>query len=196
VKKRRLGLLALASIVALLGAAAWSLREHVLVKNFHTVEPGGVYRGAEQKPVPLRRIIRQFGIRTIVCLVDPEPNEQAVAKSLGVEWTWVPLDETSAEITFDSLEKLADILADPASRPVFFHCRRGVYRSNLGQAVYRMKQCGWTLEQALNELRESGYNPEESGGDMSCGELLARYHRDRIQDRSANVESLIRPTGN
>ena len=184
VKKRRFGLLTTASIVALVGVASWPLRDHVLVKNFHVVEPGGVYRGAEQKPGPLRRIIEQHGIRTIVCLVDPEPNEQAVAKSLGVEWTWVPLGDSSADITFDRLEELADILADPANRPVFFHCRRGVYRSNLGQAVYRMKQCGWTLAQTLNELRGSGYDPEESGGDQSCAEFLARYERERIRDRA------------
>lgn len=189
VNRCRVGILAVASIVALLGAASWPLRDHVLVKNFHVVESGGVYRGAEQKPGPLRWIIERHGIRTIVCLVDPEPNEQAVAKSLGVDWRCVPLGDSSADVTFDRLEELASILADPAKRPVFFHCRRGVYRSNLGQAVYRMKQCGWTLEMALNELRATGYDPEESGGDQSCSELLTRYEQERGHGRNVDVRS-------
>jgi protein tyrosine phosphatase (PTP) superfamily phosphohydrolase (DUF442 family) len=182
--------MAVASIVALVGAAAWPFRDHVLMKNFRIVEPGGVYRGAEQKPGPLRRIIERHEIRTIVCLVDPEPNERAVAKSLGVEWLWVPLGDSSADVTFDRLEELADILAAPTKRPVFFHCRRGVYRSNLGQAVYRMKRCGWTLEQALDELHKSGYDPEESGGDQSCAVLLARYERERICGRAGQEGEL------
>jgi protein tyrosine phosphatase (PTP) superfamily phosphohydrolase (DUF442 family) len=195
-QRRLIRLTAVASIVALLGAASWPLRDHVLVKNLHVVDPGGVYRGAEQKPGPLRRIIKHYEIRTIVCLVDPEPSERAVATSLGVEWQWVPLGESSADVTFDRLEELADILADPTNRPVFFHCRRGVYRSNLGQAVYRMKQCGWTLDQALAELRESGYDPEASGGDQSCGELLARYERERIRSRAGEMENVARQLGN
>jgi protein tyrosine phosphatase (PTP) superfamily phosphohydrolase (DUF442 family) len=184
--RRRLGLLTIATIVALGSSALWQFREYAFAKNFRVVESGAVYRGAEQKPWPLRRIIERHGVRTIVCLVDPDPTEQALASSLGVEWLWVPLGESSAEITFDRLEELAEILADRTKRPVFFHCRRGVYRSNLGQAVYRMKECGWPLGQALDELREAGFDPNDSGGDQSCAELLARYDRERVQSWLAN----------
>lgn len=177
--------LVVAMFLAVVTAGLALSRNHLWVQNFHAVEPGAVYRGAEQKPGPLRRIIERHEIRTIVCLVDPEPDEQAMARSLGVQWLWVPLGDCSTTATFNGLEQLAAILAEPANRPVFFHCRRGIYRSNLGQAVYRMKCCSWTLEQSLAELRTMGFDPDESGGDNSCVELLTRYYQQRILEQSA-----------
>src|SRR5262245_32709971 len=124
---------AVAALIA--GAAALApFRDRVCVQNFRVVESGSIYRGAEQRSRPLQRSISTYGIRTIVCLVDPEPDERSVAASLGVHWVGLPIGDSSPDATFDALESLADILADPSNRPVFFHCRRGVYRSNLGQA--------------------------------------------------------------
>jgi len=171
-----------------LAVAAWALRDYVLIENLQTVEAGSIFRGAEQKTWPLRRLIKKLGIRTVVCLVNPETNERFVAEAAGAQWLWIPMGDSSAEVTFDALDKLADILAHPSNRPVFFHCRRGVYRSNLGQAVYRMRWCGWTLQQALDELRVNGYDPAQSGGDLACAEFLAKYYRERIQSQC--------PTGN
>ena len=121
----------------------------------------------------------------MLCLAEPEWDERAAAESMGVRWMYVPLLGTSAAATFDDLERAAGILADPANRPVFFHCKRGVYRSNMGQAVYRMRSCGWDVRQALDELRTTGYAPELSGGDKSCAEFMARYYRERIVARAS-----------
>jgi protein tyrosine phosphatase (PTP) superfamily phosphohydrolase (DUF442 family) len=169
------------AIVALAAIAAVTpFKSHIRVENFHVVEPGQIYRGAAQKPGPLQRLIKQHGIRTIVCLVDPDPEEQAIAESLGVRWVWMPIGDSALAVTFDTLEKLADLLAEPANQPVFYHCRRGVYRSNLAQAVYRMRCDGWTLDQALADLRRTGFDPDVSGGDNCCAEALRWYYKDRV----------------
>jgi hypothetical protein len=167
--------------LALLMLAARECRDLVLARNFRAVVPGAVYRGAELRPGPLRRVVERHGIRTVLCLVDPERSEHRVTESLGARWIWAPLDQDSASDTFDALERIAALLAEPANQPVFFHCKRGIYRSNLVQAVYRMKHCGWTLREATEELRAAGYSPERSGGDNSCAELLARYHAERCR---------------
>jgi hypothetical protein len=170
-------------LAAVVGAVAgWAFHDHLFVRNFHVVEPGLVYRGAEQKPRPLRRILRNNGIRTVLCLAEPEADEPTVAWSLGVQWLCVSVNSASAALTFDDLEQAAEIVADRANQPVFFHCKRGVYRSNLVQAVYRMKHCGWTLERAVEELRTTGYAPESGGGDNCVAALLDRYYRERVRD--------------
>ncbi|MBI3462916.1 MAG: dual specificity protein phosphatase family protein [Planctomycetes bacterium] len=172
-------LLTATGLVAM-SSSVWLFRDQVWAQNLREVEPGLVYRGAEQKLGPLRRIVRRYRIRTVLCLAEPEHEQQAVAESLGVQWLCVPLTSTSATLTFDRLERAAGIMADRAKQPVFFHCKRGVYRSHLAQAVYRMKYCGWTLDQAVNELRAIGYAPEAGGGDNCSAELLQRYYRERV----------------
>jgi protein tyrosine phosphatase (PTP) superfamily phosphohydrolase (DUF442 family) len=176
---------ALVVVAACFGAVVgWAfLRDHWEVQNFYTVEPGAIYRGAEQKPGPLLRIIRDYGIRTIVCLVDPEPSERQVAESQGVRWIWLPLADSSLASTFDTLEKFTEVVADPVNQPVFYHCRRGVYRSNLAQAVYRIRCCGWTVDETLAELRSVGFDPEERGGDSCCVEVLRKYFDERVLGR-------------
>ena len=185
------------AVIALpvLAAATWALHEQFIWKNIRQIEPG-VFRGAEQKAGALRRLIQHYEIRTVVCLVDPEPDEQATTESLGARWLWVPLGDPATQATFDSLERLADLVADPENRPVFFHCKRGIYRSNLAQAVYRMRCCGWSLDQSLAELRANGFDPDSSGGDNCCVELLEKYYRERVAAQGRRPEAAVRPTAN
>lgn len=178
---RRVGWCGVALMLPVLAAASWPLKDYVWLRNFHVVEPGLVYRGGEQKPGPLRRLIEQNSIRTVLCLAGPGPGEEEVTESMGVRLLAIPLNDESAAVTFDTIEQAAGVLADPASRPVFFHCKRGVYRSNLVQAVYRMKHRGWNLEQTIDELRTMGFDPQASGGDHCCSELLERYWRERVK---------------
>jgi protein tyrosine/serine phosphatase len=174
-------------------AGVVAAKDRVWPNNFREVEDGAVYRGGEQRAWPLKRLIRRHGLRTIVCLADPPPGEQAVADALGVRWYYLPINESSADATFDRLEKVAGIVADPSNRPVFFHCNRGVYRSNLAQAVYRMKECGWPLDRVIDELQAAGFDPAARGGDSSCGEFLARYHTERVIAQMAMNKHEDRP---
>jgi len=185
-----------AATIPVASAALFFFRDHWQLQNFHAVEAGAIYRGAEQKAGPLRRIIREYGIRTIVCLVDPEQDERLVAESQGVHWVWLPIDDSSLASTFDTLEKFAGVVADPRNQPVFYHCRRGVYRSNLAQAVFRIKCCGWTLDKTLAELRSVGFNPEERGGDSCCVDVLQKYYDERILGRRTLRDGELPPSAN
>ncbi len=175
----RVRLLVTTLVIATVASVCVAFEEHVLVQNLRVVEAGQIFRGAEQKPWPLGRLIRRHSIRTVLCLVEPEPNERAVTESLGAIWMVAPLTSESATTTFDELERAASIIAEPNNRPIMFHCKRGVYRSNLVQGVFRLQRCGWSLDETIAELRQCGFDPEASGGDASCAELLARYVRER-----------------
>jgi protein tyrosine phosphatase (PTP) superfamily phosphohydrolase (DUF442 family) len=176
---RRRGWIVAAGILLVCAGMAL-FKDYLRVQNFHVIEPGAIYRGAEQKAGPLRWIMRHYGVRTVVCLVDPEPNEQSIVESQGARWVWLPLGESSLTATFDTLEEFGRLVVDPKNQPVFYHCRRGVYRSNLAHAVYRMRYCGWTLDQTLAELRAIGLDPDDVGGDRCCVEVIQKYYNERI----------------
>ncbi|HWE39499.1 MAG TPA: hypothetical protein VG406_23315 [Isosphaeraceae bacterium] len=142
--------MATAAVVGVVG------RDEVLEKRVAVVAPGKIVRGAWQRPGPLGRILARERIRTIVTLTainddDPKYVRQArVVRRAGVAWEIVPMRGSSA--TLDQLAQSADLVADPARQPVFFHCVAGHHRSNLVQAAYRIRHDGWSAERAWREL--------------------------------------------
>ena len=134
--------------------------DYVFADRFAAVESGKVYRGAWQKPWPMRRLVRDHKIKTVVALAHPPDHpmvarEQALARELGVRWVHVPIvDQRSIgdkQTISDRLEEAAAIVADPKNQPVYFHCHHGINRASMVQIAYRTKYCGWTLEQATEE---------------------------------------------
>jgi protein tyrosine phosphatase (PTP) superfamily phosphohydrolase (DUF442 family) len=161
-------------------------RDYVFADRFAVVEPGRIYRGAWQKDWPMRRIIRDRSIKTIVALAHPPDSpmvaeEKALAAELGVKWLHVPIVETRAPgdpSVSDRLEAAAAAIADPANQPVYFHCHHGINRASMVQMAYRMLYCGWTLEQAQDEIaRNFGLRAVDKGPDYRH---MARFYAERV----------------
>src|SRR5690349_11649728 len=119
-------LVATVAACALLGslwaAASWSAG----VRRLRVLVPGRLTGGAWQDPATLRRLIADERIRTIVTLTainrdDPKYVGQAeVVRQTGIDWIIVPMRGSSA--TPEQMADAADLLADPARQPVYFHC--------------------------------------------------------------------------
>ncbi|WP_165220916.1 dual specificity protein phosphatase family protein [Aquisphaera insulae] len=155
-------------LVLLLAVAAQQLWRHghdyVLPRQFAVVEPGKIFRGGWQKDWPMRRIVRDYKIRTVLALAHPDDHplsqgELALSKELGFRWIHIPIvDQRIGEnpkTISDLLDEAAAVLADPANYPVYFHCHHGLNRASMAQIAYRTKYCGWSLEQAMAEIDDS-----------------------------------------
>ena len=135
---------------------AWQFRDELFEKRFAVVVPGRIYRGAWQRPIPLRRILIRSRIKTVVTLTainkdDPKYVDQApILQELGVAWRFVPIHGSYASVK--QMVQAADLLADPQLQPVFFHCIAGHHRSSQAQAAYRMHHDGWTADRAWAEV--------------------------------------------
>ncbi len=77
-------------------------------------------------------------------------------------WVHIPIvdqrgtkDAAAEEAISDLIERAADVVADPANYPIFFHCHHGLNRTSMVQIAYRTKYCGWTLDQAADEIDRS-----------------------------------------
>jgi hypothetical protein len=136
-------------------------RDYVFADQFAVVEPGRIYRGAWQQPWPMRRLVHQYKIKTVLALAHPPDHplavrEREMAHELGYRWVHVPIVDERAlgdwRVISDHLEQAASILADPGNAPVYFHCHHGINRASMVQIAYRTKYCGWTLEQATEEI--------------------------------------------
>ncbi len=142
-------------------------RTYVFPNRFLAVEPGKIYRGAWQRPWPMRRIVRDQKIKCILALAHPPDHELVIqerklAAELNVKWIHIPIvdyrgtkDELAEEAISDLLDQAAAVLADPANYPLFFHCHHGMNRTSMVQIAYRTRYCGWTLEQAADEIERT-----------------------------------------
>src|SRR4029077_7272452 len=116
-------------VLALVLGSVWGavcLRDGTGEKHVRMVVPGRLVRGAWQSPEALRSIIARERIKTVVTLTainrdDPKYVSQAdVVSQTGVAWMIVPMRGSRA--TLKEMTHAADLLADPARQPVFFHC--------------------------------------------------------------------------
>jgi hypothetical protein len=143
-------LVAIVAACALLGAAVLFVDSGA--KRLRVVEPGRLLGGAWQSPAVLERLIERERIRTIVTLTainrdDPKyVGQSGVVGRTGVDWIIVPMRGSSA--TPEQMADAADLMADPARQPVFFHCVAGHHRTSLAHAAYLIRHAGYTGEEA------------------------------------------------
>jgi protein tyrosine/serine phosphatase len=152
----------LAGLLVVVAQQAWRHgRDYVIADQFAEVVPGKIYRGAWQQPWPMRRIVRNYHIKTVVALAHPLEHplavrEQELARQMGFRWVHIPIvDERGTKdyrVINQHLEEAAAVLADPKNYPLYFHCHHGINRASMVQMAYRTKHCGWTLEQATEEI--------------------------------------------
>jgi protein-tyrosine phosphatase len=177
-----------AALAGLAGEQLWRHgHDYVFTDQFATVEPGKIYRGAWQQAWPMRRVVANYKIKTVLALAHPPDHplavrEKAMAAELGYRWVHIPIvDERGLGdgLTLaDQLEKAAAVLADPRNQPVYFHCHHGINRASMVQMAYRIKYCGWTLEEATSEIaRTFGLVEVDHGPDYRH---MQRFYRERI----------------
>ncbi len=159
--------------------------DYVFADKFAAIEPGKIYRGAWQKDWPMRRIIRDDQIKTVVALAHPPEHplakeEKALCDELGVSWVHIPIvDDRSimdGEALFDRLEEAAAVIADSKNQPVY-----GLNRASMAQIAYRTLYCDWTLEQATTEVaRTFGLTRVDKGPDYR---RMTEFYAERVLPR-------------
>ncbi|MBW7903987.1 MAG: tyrosine-protein phosphatase [Phycisphaerae bacterium] len=161
VNRRRLVLILLAAASVGIGAGAWAWRSAAYPKRFAEVVPGRLYRSGELAPQQLERVAREHGVRTVLSLLDPNAPqsvaERAAAERLGLRWINVPLRGDGSSTDADR-DVIRDVILDPDCGPLLVHCAAGANRTGLAIAMYRINAEGWTVEQALAEMRRFGFD--------------------------------------
>jgi protein tyrosine phosphatase (PTP) superfamily phosphohydrolase (DUF442 family) len=176
-RRRRIFRLVLATLAVLFGLEqAWRHGyDYILPEKFAAVDEGKVYRGAWQMTWPMKRIVREHDIKTVIALAHPPESpwvqsEQELADEMGFRFVHLPIvDDRSIgddEALFDLVEQAAAEVADPANQPVYFHCHHGVNRASMVHMAYRMLYCGYTIDEAEAEVAEQfGLKAVDKGPD-------------------------------
>lgn len=126
------------------------------IGRFAQVEPG-LYRGARPGRDGLRHL-KDGGIRSVVSLLHDD-DERRTAERLGLRYFEIPLHAGifgSSEPTEGEIGRFLSLASDSSNRPLYFHCRHGRDRTGAMAALYRIEVHGWSVEDALEEMRALG----------------------------------------
>jgi tyrosine-protein phosphatase SIW14 len=171
------------SIVGLLvGGPLWYLSYHNrCFRNFRVVEESVLYRSGQLNVAGLKRIIHDYGIKTVISLRDGDKTndiEEEKYLALGTDvkfvrippraW-WASDGSIPAEI---GLAEFRKVMANQNNYPVLVHCFAGIHRTGAFCAVRRMDHDGWSNQDAIQEMRSLGYTVEH----MDVLPFLRRYH--------------------
>jgi len=109
--------------------------------NFDVIEAGVAYRSGQLWPGELEAMVEQTGIRSILSLAPPEPNERwyrgevAVSAARHLVRYEMPLSPRD-ELTSAELCQLLTLLQS-VPKPVLIHSRSGADRTGLAAAVFK-----------------------------------------------------------
>lgn len=95
-----------------------------------------------------------LGIKTIIDLTDkPTSYEKSKAEAAGIRYVSIPMSD-SRKPSNDQIEQFMSLVSEPSTGKFFVHCIGGRHRTGVMGAVYRMKQYGWSFDQAYNEMKQ------------------------------------------
>src|SRR5262249_21675743 len=160
------------------GPLAYAYYRYHQIRNFHTVKEGVLYRSGQMSLPGLKRVIHDYGIKTVVTLRDalvegdPPPDLAEEQYCRGQELfyyrirprTWWASDgSVPAE---KGLQQFRQIISDPKHYPILIHCFAGIHRTGAYCAVYRMEVEHWPNARAIEEMKSLGYDNLEDDFDV------------------------------
>ncbi|MEM7261546.1 MAG: tyrosine-protein phosphatase [Planctomycetota bacterium] len=124
--------------------------------HFYEVDEGRFFRSAQLAPSALERVIRSYGIRTVINLRGCKPeklwyqDETRVCAELGVAHH--DLDFSARRLPHKGdLCELLDLYRH-AELPILVHCQGGSDRSGVASAIWAIEQMGRTNRRARRHL--------------------------------------------
>lgn len=126
---------------------------------FHNVDENFA-RGSQ----PLRGgigTLKRLGIKTLIDLrsiYDHTDDVKAAAEIAGLGYEWVPMSVWNPP-TDEEANRFVSLVTDTSNGPFFVFCADGLNRIGEMTAIYRVVYSNWTVEKALDEADELGFNP-------------------------------------
>ena len=163
-------LLGITMVLALIaGPVGYAFHAQAQLRNFRVVRDGVLYRSGQLSLPALKRVVHDYGIRTVITLRDsyeegkppPDLAEEEYCKGEGLFHVRIPprnWDGPDGVAPVDEgVRTFLKVMADPNNHPVLVHCFAGIHRTGGYCAVFRMEFDGWGNQQAIDEMIACGY---------------------------------------
>jgi tyrosine-protein phosphatase SIW14 len=128
------------------------------IRRFAEICPG-LSRGGEPGEDGLR-YLHGRGFRTIVSFL-PSSAESAFVVQSGMQYVHIPMHSGiffADAPTDEQVHQFLSVVTDTTLYPIFIHCHAGKDRTGAMSAIYRMQACGWTKDEAVEEMMAFGFS--------------------------------------
>ena len=115
----------------------------------------GILRGAQPEPEGYATL-KAMGVRTVISLRTNHGERKAI-EAAGMRYVEIPISLWK-DVDPAAVQDALSVMTDPANQPVFVHCSRGVDRTGVVVAVYRMEVDGWSEAEAEAEMEAFGFH--------------------------------------
>jgi protein tyrosine phosphatase (PTP) superfamily phosphohydrolase (DUF442 family) len=115
----------------------------------------GIFRGAQPEPEGYTTL-KAMGVRTVINLRTRHGEREAI-EAAGMRYVEIPMNVWK-NVDPAAVRKALSLMTDPANQPIFVHCSRGVDRTGVVAAVYRMDVDGWSEAEAEEEMEAFGFH--------------------------------------
>jgi protein tyrosine/serine phosphatase len=172
-------LFALVVIPTLIGGpVAFAFHEQNQRRNFRIVESGVLYRSGQVSLPALKRLVHDYGIRTVITLRDsylpgkapPDLAEEEFCRKEDINHVRIPprrwWSHEGTPPVDEGVQRFLEVMSDPKNYPVLLHCFAGTHRTGAYCAIYRMEFEGWSNAEAIQELKANGYTNLEEEWDI------------------------------
>lgn len=126
---------------------------------FHKLDENYM-RGSQPSRGGVETLVK-LGVKTVVDLrsqYDHTSDIGIAAERLGLRYYWLPLSVWEPA-TDQQAKEFISIVKDISKGPYFVFCSDGLHRTGEMSAIYRVVQYKWSVEEALKEMDEIGFNP-------------------------------------
>ena len=120
--------------------------------NLHKVSED-LYRGAQPTAEGMKQL-EKLGVKTIVNLRFLT-SDRKMLKDTGLEYEHI--NTTTFSTDTKDVIRFLKIVTNAERTPVFVHCHRGVDRTGVMCAAYRIVVQDWTKEEAVEEMTKGGF---------------------------------------
>ena len=125
------------------------------VPNLNQVTPI-LYRSAQPDAGGFANLAKSLKIKTVIDLRESQ-TDAAYLGDTKIKPYYVPMN--ALHITTDEIvAALTLIKAHEGEGPILVHCQHGADRTGVVIAMYRIIYQGWSKQQAVDEMKNGGYN--------------------------------------
>jgi tyrosine-protein phosphatase SIW14 len=120
----------------------------------------GYMRGSQPEHGGIEAL-RRLGVKTIIDLrstYDHTDEIGVAAERAGLRYYWLPLSVWNPPADKEAKD-IISIVTDESKGPFYVFCSDGIHRTGEVSAIYRVMHDKWSVEQALKEMDELGFNP-------------------------------------
>jgi protein tyrosine phosphatase (PTP) superfamily phosphohydrolase (DUF442 family) len=105
--------------------------------------------------------LNRLGVKTLVDLrsvYDHTDEIGIAAERIGMNYYWIPTSVWDPP-TDARAKEFVNLVADESKGPFYVFCADGLNRVGEMSAIYRIAKSRWTVDRALKEIDEFGFNP-------------------------------------